>query len=437
MTDHSNVDPPTQNVMRDPCRVVTPEACAAVRDHLFAQRCGESEGIPASSGKPKEPPFLFLAVVPGKEVGTDLSVHVVVNRAAWKWPWNGDARETIASQIRTWLRDTAHADAVVILREHAAMSPAWPVTWNQTAKRQTTDLPVLVLVESEEGQVTGVVMRGMRPDIDEVAMADRCPEADQAQALIARLRALDDKSPAEGGYKEGNVDADSLDTAIATTTQSRSRQKFVVIYRDHEWQAGLWSHPEVRFTGPLRLHSMGDSYGIRVAKSKSVARPGLEIARASQALAGDYDVLLRAIDQLPPHDDRPEGGYEEIEAVKTLCRWWNEHAPDHLRPAAAFHLSTWDEDTRQFHDEDRETPPTTADGLASIATYALFEREGEPTRAVTFYRGRAFNTDNGAFTAIYYADGQLASEVGADLDEVDEAWYGFQGLRALEPAVAF
>ncbi|ASW03899.1 hypothetical protein [Paraburkholderia aromaticivorans] len=62
----------------------------------------------------------------------------------------------------------------------------------------------------------------------------------------------------------------------------------------------------------------------------------------------------------------------------------------------------------------------------------LFEHPGMPTVLACFYRGRSFNKDDGTgYTTIFAADGSEVTSIGADVAEVDEAYYSLIGLENL------
>lgn len=103
-------------------------------------------------------------------------------------------------------------------------------------------IPELVLLELPNGGVTGVVMREMRASFH-VTFAGKFAEPDEVERGIEILRRLDQNDMYGTWKKETDIDAASLDEAIASSPESPVGQKFVSLYRGNEWLWGIWNNP--------------------------------------------------------------------------------------------------------------------------------------------------------------------------------------------------
>lgn len=300
--------------------------------------------------------------------------------------------------------------------------------------------PELVLRELPDGCVTGVAMREMRSSFH-VTFAGNFVEPEEVERGIQILRTLDQNEAYGSWKKELDVDAASLDDAIASSPESSVGQKFVFLYRGNEWLWGIWNNPDhPKRSGALKdlagvdLRSVADFHGTRVSVAKRGQRPGLDTVRANQTVAGPYQELEVAIDLLEQSHlrSRDKQDYEAHPAVRYLCDWWNRNAPEGSREAGVVRLYVWNETDRIFNACDPEEPAAQADQLDSWPSYALFEHPGMPTVVACFYRGRSFNKDDGTgYTTIFAADGSEASSIGLEVAEVDEAYYSLIGLENL------
>jgi hypothetical protein len=123
--------------------------------------------------------------------------------------------------------------------------------------------------------------------------------------------------------------------------------------------------------------------------------------------------------------------YEDHQAVKTMCRWWNTTAPKELQKADLFRVYIWNEKDKYFSPGDPEEPAWAAKYF--IATpYALFEKDGLPTVILTFIKGKDSNVYKDFGSESYYVDGQMSMSVGCELNELDESYYTMKGLLQLK-----
>ena len=408
------------------------DQCNELRDLLFAAK------FPSY---PAESPFRYLAVVPGEAVNA--VVHYAYAPPVWD---RAGFHEEPARFLSSLLSTTPFREMSIEFQQHEYLRDGWPLPWGLTAKESVDNFPLLALVERDDGSVTGALLRNPHMANLTATIAELWCEPDEVETLIAELRAiepdgmcfvreLEDGAMSCSAYKECNIDAVSVADAVASTPETSSGQKEVLLYREKEWLSALWNNPAsgTVSAGELNLRSVADFHGTRVSAAKSASRPGLDVARSTQTLAGDYAVLEAALLLA----DEPVGteNFEDYFAVKMLAAWWNMAAPEDSREAAFCRAYHWVPEGNIFIACDPEEPALQADQLEGSPSYALFEQEGRPTVALQFYRGRAFNTEDQWGTVTHYANGDDAASIGLDLDEVDEAYYSVSGLQALRSIV--
>jgi hypothetical protein len=306
------------------------------------------------------------------------------------------------------------------------------------AAQEDVGIPELVLIERQDGSVAGAVVHEMRSGYH-VTFADQFAEPDEVERGIRILNALDAGEQYGTWVMARGITAASLDTAIANSPETSAGQKFVFLYRNNEWLWGIWNNPDhpdrqdvSEHVRGLRLMSVADFHGTRVSAAKRATRSGLDEVRSNMALAGPYEVLEAAIEQLngsPRSADTQD--YEAHPAVRHLCDWWNRNAPEGSREAGYARLYVWKEIDATFEAGDPEEPARQADQFDASDCYALFERPGMPTVAAQFYRGRRFNQEDRMGVTTFLANGNTAWSIGADLHEVDEASYSLIGLERL------
>ena len=209
----------------------------------------------------------------------------------------------------------------------------------------------------------------------------------------------------------------------------------MIVYRRDEWLWGIWNNPGLQHyagNGSLVLSSVADFHGSRVSMAKRATRPGLDDAKGRQTIVGDGAALERALAlaKMARSDEPKFGEYESHPGVKALCAWWNAAAPDNMRTAGCFRLYAWDDAKQIFLAGDPEEPAMQADVLADGGAYAIFEREGRPTIAAQFYRGREFNQEQSGGSIVFSASGIEAYDVGLNAADMDEAYYSARGLCA-------
>lgn len=396
--------------------------CNELRDTLFAAKfpSGSKEGV-----------FRYLAVVPGADVYTAATVHYAYAPPAWE---RAGEKSDAEAFLRNLIAQTSYAAEHVALQYHDYLRNGWPLPWDLTAKASHNDFPTLVLHEVAGGKVSGVLMRNAQVGRTMENIADAFVEPDEVDKIIGNLRYLKPHERYMSWYKESNIDAASLDEAVAATPETDVGQKEVLIYREGEWLWGLWNNPAKHERAEaLHISSVADFHGTRVSAAKRATRVGLDGVRANKTLRGDCTVLAEALALLRSGDMKTyASGYESTPAVKLLCDWWNAHAPVEMRHAASLRTYIWAEEDLIFAPGDPEEPALQAAVLAREGVYALFEAEGRPPVAVQFHRGRAFNTDTNGGTQTYLADGKEGMDIGMGLQEVDEAYYAVKGLQSVQ-----
>ncbi|WP_321967095.1 hypothetical protein [Burkholderia cepacia] len=391
--------------------------CKALRDLLFAMRFATEENI-----------FELLAVVPGGTGFADATIHFAHTDAVWE---RAACSADPAEYLRELVGQTPFAGRDFRIEQHSFDEERWPIAWAVTANRH---IPEIVLLEAADGSVTGVVMRETRYSTH-VKFAGGYVEPSEVRAGIAHLRDLGPTSMFRDWAKERNIDASTIDEALLNSPESAHGQKFVLVYRDNEWLWGIWNNPNKGgpLAGSFHLTSVCDFHGTRASRAKREKRLGLERVRET-ALTGDYGSLnasLHMIHTLAVPDSGAAHDYENNPAVKLLCDWWNSIAPEGMREAGAFRVYTWHPKDRTFIAGDPEEPALQVVDSVDYSGYALFEADREPIVLVWFLRGRRFNKGENGGTMVYCADGEEAYDIGADLQDVDEAYYSLVGLERL------
>lgn len=304
-------------------------------------------------------------------------------------------------------------------------------------------MPTLVLRELPDGQVTGVVMWETRSSY-QVRFAGDFVEPEEVERGLEILRRLEPDTNFGTWKKAANIDAASLDDAIASAPETQHGQKYVVPYRDHEWLWDIWNNPShpgrVPAVAGLHLTSIADFHGTRVSAVKRTTRSGLSVVRAGKTIPGDYDVLETALFRFQERQlrARDKQDYEAHPAVRCLCDWWNSQAPDGSREAAVVRLYAWNDENRIFDACDLEEPSALAGQVVAWPSYTLFEQADMPTVLACFYRGRQFNVGMpDGCTTVFAADGSAAVTIGLSPNEVDEAYYSLAGIEELAAVPAF
>jgi hypothetical protein len=396
--------------------------CNALRDYLFAAKfqSGSKEGV-----------FRYLAVLPGGAASAAATVHYAY--APPTWDRAGEMSDA-ASFLMNLIAKSPYARECFQLQHHDYLRNGWLLPWGLTAKASQNDFPTLVLLELANGAVTGALMRNSQLGRAPEKLADAFAEPEEAARIIRSLRELEYHDKHLSWYKDSNIDATTLDEALASTPETDARQKEVLVYRDTEWLWGLWNSPKMdHFSQGLHLSSVADFHGTRVSAAKRTTRSGLDEVRKNQTIQGDCAVLEAALGLLQPYDMKTyASGYEATPAVKALCAWWNQHAPEEMRHAGLFRTYVWSEEDRIFSPGDPEEPALQGSILADEGVYALFEQTGRPPVAIQFHRGRAFNKDTNGGTQTYMANGNEGMDIGMGLAEVDEAYYAVKGLQSVK-----
>lgn len=406
--------------------------CVQLRDHVF--------NIRFENGERPERLLRFVAVVPSRaddeQEETAATIHFAYAPAVWKRAGYESDVESVTAALKERIAQSIYAAHKLQFEFHDYRGGGWPLPWSITAKDSFDNFPLLVLRELPGDHVEGVLVRDSHCKCggEYATFADRCAEPEEVEAAIRELRSLDqDVRVMTGWYKDCNITANSLEEAIAVTPESEAGQKMILLYRDIEWLDGIWNNPAKPNAFPLNLGSVADFHGIRASKAKIETRSNLESVLEKQTIQGDYDILEQALALLTTHDTkRYRGNYEDVPAVKALCDWWNQNAPEDMRPAAAFKLYIWRDDIRTFTAGDPEEPALHANVLAGLPAYAMFSKPGGPMVAINFYRGKAFNIERHEGTVTYFANGEEASVIGADISDIDEAYYSLAGLIALK-----
>lgn len=391
--------------------------CLEIRDWLFDQR----DRVTGTTRL-----FRYVAVVLGD--GDGATVHYALARPV---PITGTFAAEPDDIVRELLAQSPFRSAELHLAEHDVLKDGWPVNWRLTAKDGKSNWPVLVLCEREDKCVYGVVMRAPNLESNALRFASLYCDPEEVDLILDLLMLMPADEAFLGWFKDSEIAAGDLDTALSTTPQTDAGQKFVLLYREDEWLSGIWN-ADRPVGNRINLTSLADFHGIPISQAKKRRRADLEQACANQTVKGDYEALLKAL--ASASGDMPSRGsdYEADPAVHALCDWWNSAAPHGMRHAGALRIYVWSAERRVFLPGDPEEPGLPADVLASQPSYALFQEPGQPTVAVVFLRGRDHNValPNGS-TQVLFANGNPCHVIALPEASVDEAFYSAQGLRAV------
>lgn len=404
--------------------------CNALRDLLFAQKFQyPGKGY-------TENQFRFVAVLPDHSGACDALVHFAYDSPVWVRAGVPSDVIDVVDHIRIFILGTEYSEHQIGIVNHRHLRDGWPLPWEVTARADHHNFPTIVAVERADGSVAGAVMRDPHVSNSEFRIADGYAEPAEASALIERLRSADQYTLVEGLYKDSDIDAPSILEAVSTAPKTVHGQAMVILYREDEWLKGLWNDPEMGLETPMTLTKVSTHLPCRVSESKRAERPALDVARDGQVMAGDYQVLMSLASQLQPASCRPEALFELNPCVIELCDWWNQRAPEGHRSAGFFSLYLWKGKNKVFVPcHGGGEPPMTAEQIVNVPCYSLFEQPGHPTLAAVFYRGKEFNEPCPIGTQVFFADGQLAFEIGLDPDEVDEAYNSVTGLEVLRQSL--
>lgn len=399
-----------------------------LRDFLFASRFQKAPG---------ESLFRYLAVEPGGVDDSVATVHFAYAPPVWDRAGYDSSPADVMVLLTSLIAETPYRDQPIALACHRYLGTGWPIAWEITAKASFDNFPLLVLCEDETGKVDGLLMRDAHCCNVEGRLANAYVEPDEVRSLFAEVTSRPaNEEILPGLYTDYSFKADSIDDALALTPETDGGQKNVLLYRGAEWLSGLWNNPAKPNAFPMELMSVADFQGTRVSAEKLRTRAGLDVATGKQTIPGDYCILEQALRLLTPHDDDDGVDYEAVPAVRALCDWWNANAPEGMRSAAFLSTYLWAPERSTFIAGNPEEPALQAEMLAKTPAYAVFERQGCPTVAISFYRGRASNKESEGGTVTFYANGEEASTIGMDIHEVDEAYYALVGLRRLVQQMA-
>lgn len=395
----------------------------ALRDWLFTP-------ITVADAHPIHP-LRFLAVEPDPEGVQDAVVHYAYNEPTWERAGLDISPEVY---LKNLLATSAFSSSKVTFLWHPYH--AWSLPWGHTAKADGDNFPTLVLMEHPDDRVSGVLMSDSHTAHSEGQLAKVAFEPEEVSALLAQMQAEPEHTRRWGLYKVSNIEAASIEAALAASPSTVVGQKHVILYRGSEWLHGFWNDPAKMKEGEdraLNLSSIADFYGTPVSQAKKASRLGMANIRHHFTLHGDYALLDQAMAALADMGGQISGDIELGHPLKIICDWWNASVPEALRPAAMFRVYVWNEESRTFVAGDPDEPAIQAANMTTeMANWALFEAAGRPPVALCFSRSRSFNTRaeyNG--TQVYYADGSPGYEIGQPISEVDEAYYSQVGLNFL------
>lgn len=122
--------------------------------------------------------------------------------------------------------------------------------------------------------------------------------------------------------------------------------------------------------------------------------------------------------------------YEEAEAVRLLCQWWNAHAPQGQREAGTFFVAVLSGDMVQYLGYD-DCPHLFPHDFSQNNSYAIFPSPRGWCFLVQFVQGTAKQTRSELGVTTYQANGQEMWTIGTNRT-VDDSHYAIDGLHALK-----
>lgn len=401
--------------------LLTQDECIQLRDQIFAKT------FPMD--KYKAEAFRYVAVLPGGPGESEATIHWAYSPPVWERAGISQSPENLLKEI---IQQSSFKDRTILNEYHEHLRFGWPIAWDITQKRDSDNFPTLVLFENHDGSVTGALMRDPHNANSKVNFTAQFVEPIEAKQGVEMLREAAIHDNCYGWYKDTNIDALSLQDAITQTPETHAGQKTVVLYRNNEWLSGIWNNPEKGYP-EFEMSSVADFYGTPVSKAKKESRSDITNVRDIKTIDGDYSVLMSASELALRDFDTPTY-YDDHPAVKMFCDWWNMNAPESLRSAGAFRLYTWNPQDRVFNPGDPEEPAMQVEHLDSSTPFALFESPGQPSIVAIFYRARSSYTESNLGTQTYHVNGDPAWEVGQDIKDADEAYYGYVGLKRVRPS---
>jgi hypothetical protein len=122
--------------------------------------------------------------------------------------------------------------------------------------------------------------------------------------------------------------------------------------------------------------------------------------------------------------------YEEADAVRLLCNWWNAHAPEGQREARAFFVAVMSDDMVSYIGYN-ECPEMFPSDFLKNASYALFPSPKGFCYLIQFVQGSQTHTTSKWGITTHQANGQEMWTVGTN-DALDESHYAIDGLHRLK-----
>ena len=395
-----------------------------IRDALFGLR------LPGQTSQRK---FRFLAVT--SETDTEIQVHFSYSPSAWSRA--GLQLDPVAALKEAFLKiDTRGANVEFI--EHDVTKEGWPVPWGLTAKSTLDNLPYVLLYENDDGSVYGTLMRDPHISDAVVHIANKFAEPHEAKALVDQIRTIDKDAEFFSLYVDKNINASALEEVLDVLPQESGAGTYMLVYRKDEWFFAIVNKQDVEKRGAyIRLNSVADVHGTKLSKTRAEKLGSLELFLSKTPLRGDYQVLLDAVSVMEPYINIPMGYCESRPSVKNITNWYGAINPSRLK-ADLFRVYIWDEENNLFAPADPEEPLITVAQMATppiVTCSAVFQKEGLPTIALVFYKGREHNKTSNGVTQTFFANGEPAWEIGLENEAVDEAYYSLMGIHKIADAI--
>ncbi|MBQ69732.1 hypothetical protein CL689_06725 [Candidatus Saccharibacteria bacterium] len=396
----------------------------AIRDKIFDSR------LPGPLSQRK---FRFLAITSGHE-GV-IEVHFAYSPSAWN---RAGVTLDPVGHLKSAFADIPMRGTHVEYVEHDVTKEGWPIAWGLTAKSALDNLPYALLYENDDGSICGTLMRDPHISDAVVHIANKFAEPHEAKALVDQVRTMEKDAEFFSLYVDRNINASALEEVLNVLPQESGVSTYMLVYRKDEWFFAIVNKQDVEKRGAyIRLNSVADVHGTKLSKNRAEKLGSLETFLGKTPLRGDYQVLLDAVSVMEPYIDIPMGYCESRPSVKNITNWYGAINPFRLK-ADLFRVYIWDEENHLFAPADPEEPLITVAQMSTppiVTCSAVFQKEGMPTVALVFYKGREHNKTTNGVTQTFFANGEPAWEIGLENEAVDEAYYSLMGIHKVAEAI--
>lgn len=198
----------------------------------------------------------------------------------------------------------------------------------------------------------------------------------------------------------------------------------IYVYQNNRWDEGFLIDED-----EIKLTSLTGYYGTPSSKEMLASSPCIK--DFSALIAGPTSVLESAISKAVGTEIDGSVDYEEHQAVKELCDWWNTTIDDDkLKCAKNFCLYYWDVASATFKSCDYEEPACSLEGMQEHKNVASFDYHGT-TVVAAFIKGDKEARYRNHFATNYKVDGKIWTESGCGLSDINTSCISISCLQYL------